>query len=180
MSTTGLEVVRSELKRKSCHHTNWADLGIPFDQAVAQEVVTTAKDHLVDGPSNNGESRPQYATSLACRSAARKLMSPLIGHLFGLEKQVETDGMWDVFHINYYNASNRFSRHFDFPSSTPATVVIASLSGVRSLSVEGNPVLTLNPQSVTLLDGLANPVHSADCVEAPSISVVADVRRVMY
>jgi len=173
-----LPELRAEVKASGFAETTWQDLGLPWGQAVADEVIRTAPELLVPRHEQKGNDREcPSARSKTCMNAAKALMQPLVERLFLSD---EARNRWRLFAVNYYNQGDVFSPHTDFNTPEIKTALVASLCGERVLTITGHQPLTLEPQSIVILDGGQNPEHRAQCTVGPSISVVADIPDLMY
>jgi len=175
-----IEAAEYSLRSKACFETSWEALGLPYDQALADEVVRTAPEEIARRLVEAGVAREGRAISPACQLAAKNFMRPLVDCLFVGQEFEHARRDWFLFGVNYYETGDVFPVHRDLYNSDLVTIVIASISGVRKFRVESTRAMTLRPQSIMLLDGGANPEHSASCIEGPSISVVADVPSLLY
>lgn len=171
--------IGAELRQNNCVEIDWDVLGLTFDEVLAQEVIDHCPEDLKRPPQYDDIPREGRAVSPTCLAAARSFMEPLVQRLFVGDKYEEARSNWRLFGVNYYEQGDVFPRHQDFNNPSIATVVVASLVGVRGLIV-GNKHLTLVPKSITIIDGGANPFHSAYCKVGPSVSIVADIPELLY
>lgn len=174
-----IETIGVELRNTSYYATSWEALGLPYDEVLAEEVIATCSENAIRPPQEEVQ-RSARGTSPACVAAAQRLVRPIVESLFVGDEYENARNNWFLFGVNYYERGDVFPRHHDFKKPELSTVVIASLTGIRRLKVEGSPPITTAPGSITLLNGATNPEHQAWCVEAPSISVVASVPDILY
>lgn len=177
-----LESIAEELQAKHVVETSWEKLGLIFDNEAAEEVIRRCPEELYRDPTRDNEHTRTVAraNSPACRAAARTFIEPVVDHLFEGDQYVDARKNWVLFGVNYYDGDDRFGWHHDLYNSDVKTIVIGSISGIRRLTVEGYPPIDLEPESIVLLDGAANLWHKAECLEGPSVSVVADVPELLY
>jgi hypothetical protein len=170
------EYIAEKLRNSALCVTSWQELGVPYDEEISELVLQTATQSLLRRPQEEGALREvARGASEDCRATARLLAEPIVERLFGGALYVKARQDWFLFGVNYYEQGDVFPVHRDLNNPDLTTVVIMSLSGVRMLRVEGNPPVRLTKGSIALLDGGANPEHTAWCVEGPSVSVVVDV-----
>ena len=189
MSGIDLGPIERDLDSQHFHQMDWDALGVPFDHGLVDEIMAVGgvPEYLARGTHpEEGKSRQAFVKSPQNTSRdyilpAIKLMDQVVESLFSGEQYERARNGWSLFNVNYYDTGDEFPPHNDFglPGekyvSKPITVVILSLSGVRRLQVEDNQPIIQRPGTITLLNGEANPRHSAVCLEGPSVSVVADV-----
>ena len=179
MSATSLETLGTQIRTSVHALTSWEALGLTYDERLTQQIIAQCPEDLQRPPQEEGQRREARAVSQACRVAAWKLMCPLVERLFADEKYEDARANWQLFGVNYYETGDFFPPHRDLNNSGIMTIVIATVSGIRRLNVEGS-TLTLEPRSIAILDGSANPLHSAYCEEGPSVSIVADIPELLY
>lgn len=172
--------IGEQLREQSYFSTSWRELGLEYDQVLAQEVIAASTEKLQRPPVDQGVVREARAVSDNCKRLAKKMVTPLVEHLFDGDKYAEARNSWFLFGVNYYETGDLFPRHRDLNNPDIMTIAIVSLCGVRSLRVGNNQPIEMVPGSVVLLDGANNPIHLATCVEGPSVSVVADVPELLY
>lgn len=179
MAVTQQEIIGRDLLAQSYYSTSWEKLGVEYDEAAAQRVVAACPEELRRPTDfHEGIRREARAVSDACKTAAIELMQPLVDRLF-VSELVRT--RWSLFGINYYEIGDVLPFHQDLNNPEIKTTIIASLVGTRLFKLRGiHRPLLLIPQDILLLDGGANPWHYAECIEGPSVSVVADVPELLY
>ena len=167
----------AELKESAVYAATCDELGITISDDLVQAVIGTTTEELVPRPTEDGELRREaVAMSPTCRLAANELVKSVIDQLLPDQKYYLARNRWSLFNINYYEQGDRNPMHIDFAEPQSDTmVVILSLSGVRRLEVRDHPPIQLKPKMLAFLDGGKNPRHAAECIDGPSISVVADV-----
>jgi len=181
MSVVNLEEIGRNLRQSACFETSFDELGLTFDDALALEVIASSTLSLTRPPVEDGLRREARVESPLCKKVARSFMQPVVECLFPIDKYPKAAKDWSLFGVNYYETGAVFPIHRDLINPDLATIVIVSLCGVRWLRVKGHdkPLRQIKG-SVTLLDGGANPEHTASCLDGPSVSIVADVPSLMY
>jgi hypothetical protein len=177
------EVVRMGAKLDEDGHalTSFAELDLDDDQKLAVEVSRTVERteqfRDVADETRRGMLMFRDGQSLA---VGRRLVAPVFAALFAGDANAR-DG-FGMYCINRYETGDSFRPHQDY---FDGTVVIVTTSGKRRFDVyekdEDDVFLnvqrsyTLCAGSIMLLNGFKNLGHAAQCIEGPSLSVVADV-----
>ncbi len=172
--TNNITSLGVELRTKGSAETSWAELGIPYCESWADEVIRTIPEHLVGGDFVEGIRREAISMSRPCRTAAMEFARPVIGALFEGDDFEKAREKAYLFNVNYYETDAFKGGHRDFNNSDTMTAIVLTICGRRKLTAEG----TKHDQargSIVLIDGGVNPWHSVICEEGPSVSVVVDV-----
>lgn len=171
------EKIGAEMRQKHFVRLSWQALGLNLDQDTTSEVITYATTHLVHRPAVDGIRGEARVYSEQSKRAARKLIGPVVNALFPTNTYARE--RWHLFAVNYYEEGTQIPPHRDHDNPTISTTAILSLCGVRTLRIEGEAIRQV-AGDITLLDGGANPIHTAYCLQGPSISVVADIPELLY
>ena len=181
MANINISEVGMEFSKSPVFACSLSDIGLIYDDKLANQVLSTAPNELMRPPADDGESRREArAVSPKCTEAAIGLLRPVIEQIFVGPQFELARSRWNLFGVNYYETDDRFSLHHDFEKPDEIAVVILSLSGVRKLQVHNGQSLELTADKIAFLDGRANPLHAAECTVGPSVSVVADVPNVHF
>ena len=167
----------THLRSRHFVNVSWQDLEIEQDEILHTAILSTVQNKLVHRLSVEGLQGEAKADSDECRQAARAFARPVVHALFPTDAHAQNN--WSLFAVNYYEQDTLNPPHLDKNNPDISTTVILSLTGVRILRVE-DEATRLHPGTITLLDGGYNPLHSAYCVDGPSISVVADIPQLLY
>lgn len=179
MAVTEIDLIGEQLKATGYYKTSWEELGLEYDADAIQAVfdaIPNVPPRVVDI-----DEMPIKCTitNSECDAAIQRLGAPVIEYLFsGIQNQFARERR-RVFGANYYLTGDFFTHHKDYRRPEIMTAVVLSLSGVRNLVVSGQGH-RMEPGSIMLIDGMHNPVHSAQCLEGPSISAVIDVPELLY
>lgn len=162
--------------------TGFNELGIEGHEALATDLVEAieATDQYKK-VSETGRTGMLMFREEEPLNAGKRLVEPVFSALFhDRPEAVQSMGMYAINHYETGDFFNPHQDHFD------GTVMIMTPMGRRNLDVykveDEDDVFTdvthnytLVPGSVMLLNGYRNLGHAAQCLEGPSISVVADV-----
>lgn len=180
MTISAVDLMGERLKTTGYHLTSWGELGLPYNQTLAEQIIATAPEKLIERPQKEDGTRlNSISISSTCVEAARDLARPVVERLFDSDFHDEARNSWELFAVNYYQPGDSFPPHTDFQEPTPATVIILSLSGIRPFKVSGQNY-ALEPSSIMLLNCAVNPLHSVGLMQGESVSVVVDVPDLIY
>ncbi len=180
MKTISNVAIGEQLRTQKFAVVSWHELGLDINSEICTEVIQRAPLSLIT-PGLNGDDdmyRSSRAMDERCLGAARSLATPVVERLFAHRQEALES--WSVFGVNYYNQGDYLPFHRDFDKPEIATTAILSLSGVRTLTIEDCRPLQLCPGVIALVDGMSNPLHTASCVEGPSVSVVLEIPSLLY
>lgn len=185
MGSNKLERITYELDTKGFSVSSYDDLGLVFDselveklcQASASASFSPAAAELTKHIEKQKMTMVQDESALAF---GRLLVGPVVETLFAHSPRALKG--WSLYAMNRYEAGGKLGSHQD---SVGSTVLVATVSGVRKFDVykRGQAAIAgqieesflLSPGSIMLLDGQADPEHSVECIEGPSLSAVFDV-----
>lgn len=161
--------------------SSFDEMGLGRYQDLAAEVhgavERTEQFRAIDGKSRGGMLMFRDDESLAM---GRRFVAPVFAALF-VGNAGARDG-FGVYCVNHYETGQPFKAHQDY---FDGTVLIATTCGERRFDVyekDDDDVFvhvqesyTLRAGSIMLLNGFKNLGHAAQCIDGPSLSVVADV-----
>lgn len=191
MANKVLRRITEELTEIGHAVTSYEELGLDFDeQAVATLSEVVGKDVYGEQALQLVENTENTTNMIIAQGAdtlrlGTDFVRPVIETLFAGSPR--TLGKWALYAINRYEAGGTFEPHMD---SVGASVVVASISGVREMDIykrEADQLpekpetyrvvertLELYPGVIVILDGQLDPPHAVRCIE-PSLSAVIDV-----
>ncbi|HMT19159.1 MAG TPA: hypothetical protein PKD20_02585 [Candidatus Saccharibacteria bacterium] len=173
--------------------TSYAELGLPFDVAAVKQMQRVVEEDVFDPDAQAGVDNLENMKSMIIARSKKTLdigrafVAPAVDLL--LTNNPNARDEWELYGINRYDKIGAtFEPHID---PRGRLVIVASATGARILSIyrrdfdqdEHKPetfrvidhTVIVRPGDLFLIDGEFGPPHAVECLEAPSMSVVADV-----
>jgi hypothetical protein len=187
MSTSETLRIATELDTVGYSLTTYADLGLPFDETLAEK-ITLASAGAEFSPAAADLTKhieKQHMTMVQeeeVLSMGRLIVAPVVDALFVGSPSALSN--WNLYALNRYESVGALGAHQD---SVGSTVFVATLAGEREFYIHriidgpaqkyGEVIdsFTLSPGSIVVLDGHIDPAHSVACLQSPSVSAVFDV-----
>jgi hypothetical protein len=187
MALGELQRLAEELTEAGYALTSYADIGLELDVVLAQQLSETALKGIFspDAAKLTERIEKQKMTMVQDELSiklGRQMVAPIVEALFVSNKEA-VEG-WDLYAMNCYQEGGGLGVHQD---SVEKTVLVVTASGARRFDVynrnekeeagftQPERSFLLNVGSIMILDAEADPGHSIECIEGPSVSAVLDI-----